>query len=418
MLVKTILNHSYKFKSFVYQKVIFSTDKKGNRIIIVDVESRTNGKKLCNKCLRHCSGYDHLKTRLYKFVPLWGFPVFLRYSRSRVNCPMHGIIVEHIPWADGKSHLTNVFKLFLSYWAKHLSWSMVAKIYKVQWYHVFDSVEYVVEYGLEHRCLEKIKAIGIDEIQYRVGHVYLTLVYQIDFHCRRLLYVGQERKAKSLLRFFYLFGKTRTSALEVVCSDMWKPYLKVIAKKVPQAINILDRFHIMKKFNDAVDKTRRKEAEELEKAGLEPLLKNSRWSLLKNRKNQKESQLAKLKELLKYNLKSVKCMLLREAFQQFWTYRSSYWAKQFFDQWMDRVNRSNLDEMKKVAKMLKRHEKLIFNWFKSKENFSNGIAEGFNNKAKLTIRKAYGFKKFSTVQVALYHQLGKLPMPKLTHTFY
>jgi transposase len=152
-----------------------------------------------------------------------------------------------------------VFKLFLSYWAKHLSWSTVAELFKVQWYHVFEAVEWVVEYGLKHRCLENIKAIGIDEIQYRTGHVYLTLVYQIDFLCRRLLYVGKDRTAKSLLRFFHLFGQVRTSSLEVVCSDMWKPYLKVIAKKVPQAINILDRFHIMKKFNEAIDNTRRKE---------------------------------------------------------------------------------------------------------------------------------------------------------------
>ena len=418
MLVKTILNHCYKFKSFIYQSVHFATDYKGDPIIIVDIEPRANGQKLCGKCQLPCSGYDRLKTRKYKFIPLWGIPVFLRYARRRVDCPIHGVVAEYIPWAEGKSHLTNVFKLFLSYWAKHLSWSTVAEIFKVQWYHVFESVEWVVEYGLEHRCLDKIRAIGIDEIQYRIGHVYLTLVYQIDSYTRRLLYVGEERKAKSLLRFFSLFGKVRTSALEVVCSDMWRPYLKVIAKKIPQAINILDRFHIMKKFNEAIDKTRRKEAQELEEAGLEPILKHSRWCLLKNKNNQKESQLAKLKELLKYNLKSVKCMLLREAFQKFWTYRSTYWAKQFFDQWLERINRSNLEEMKKVAKMLKRHEELIFNWFKTKERFSNGIVEGFNNKAKLTIKKAYGFKQFRTVEVALYHQLGNLPVPKFTHIFY
>ena len=418
MLVKTILNHCYKFKSFVYKNVHLLSDDKGNPIIVVDIEARTNGQKLCSTCHRPSPGYDRLKPRRYKFVPLWGIPVFLRYARRRVSCPIHSVIVEYIPWAEGKSHLTNVFKLFLSYWAGHLSWSTVAEIYKVQWYHVFESVEWVVEYGLQNRCLDKIKAIGIDEIQYRTGHVYLTLVYQIDSYSRRLLYVGKDRKTKSLLRFFHLFGKVRTSALEVICSDMWKPYLKVIAKKVPQALNILDRFHIMKKFNEAIDKTRRKESQELEEAGLEPILKHSRWCLLKNKTNQKESQLAKLKELLKHNLKSVKCMLLREAFQQFWTYRSTYWAKRFFDQWLDRVNRSNLDEMKKVAKMLKRHERLIFNWFKTKEHFSNGIVEGFNNKAKLTIRKAYGFKHFKTVEVALYHQLGNLPIPKLTHTFY
>lgn len=418
MLVKTILNYCYKFRSFIYQNVHLSTDFIGNPIVIIDIEPRANGKKLCGKCQKPCPGYDRLKPRKFKFVPLWGLPVFFSYARRRVNCPIHGVVAEYIPWAEGKSHLTNVFKLFLSFWAKHLSWSTVAEIFKVQWYHVFESVEWVVEYGLKNRCLEKIKAIGIDEIQYRVGHVYLTLVYQIDSHCRRLLYVGQDRTVKSLLRFFYVFGKVRTSALEVVCSDMWKPYLKVIAKKVPQAINILDRFHIMKKFNEAIDNTRRKEKRELEGTELEVILKHSRWCLLKNRNNQKESQLAKLKELLKHNLQSVKCMLLREAFQKFWTYRSTYWAKRFFDQWIDRVNRSNLDEMKKVAKTLKRHESALFNWFKTIERFSNGIVEGFNNKAKLTMKKAYGFKHFRTAEVALYHQLGNLPVPLFTHTFY
>ena len=163
MLVKTILNHCYKFKSFVYKNVHLLSDDKGNPIIVVDIEARTNGQKLCSTCHRPSPGYDRLKPRRYKFVPLWGLPVFLRYARRRVNCPIHGVIVEYIPWAEGKSHLSNVFKLFLSYWAKHLSWSTVAGIYKVQWYHVFESVEWVVEYGLENRCFDKIKARGIIE---------------------------------------------------------------------------------------------------------------------------------------------------------------------------------------------------------------------------------------------------------------
>lgn len=417
MLLKTLLNHCYKISSFVFTKVTFSTET-NNEEIIIDLEPRKNGKKRCSKCHKQCSGYDHLKARLFRFIPIWGIPVYFRYALRRVNCPAHGIIVEYIPWADGKSHLTHIFKMYLSHWAKHLSWQTVAEIFQVQWYHVYESVEHVVKYGLKHRCLEKIKAIGIDEIQYLVGHKYLTLVYQIDSHCRRLLYVGKERKAKSLLRFFHLFGKARTSILEVICCDMWRPFLKVIAKKAPNALNILDRFHIMKKFNDAIDKTRRQEVKQLEADGHEPILKKSRWCLLKNKKKQNESQLAKLKKLLKYNLKSVKCMLLREAFQKFWIYRSSAWAKKFFDQWIDRVKRSNLDEMKKVAKTLLRHEELIFNWFKTKERFSNGIVEGFNNKSKLTIKKAYGFKQFRTIGIALYHQLGELPEPKFTHKFY
>ena len=111
-------------------------------------------------------------------------------------------------------------------------------------------------------------------------------------------------------------------------------------------------------------------------------------------------------------------MLLRDAFQKFWTYRSIYWARRFFDQWIDRVKKSNLHEMKQVAKMLTRHEELIFNWFRTKERYSNSIVEGFNNKAKLTMRKAYGFKLFKTIEIALYHQLGDLPSPILTHNYF
>ena len=122
--------------------------------------------------------------------------------------------------------------------------------------------------------------------------------------------------------------------------------------------------------------------------------------------------------LVKYNLKSMKCVLLREAFQKFWTYKRIYWADRFWRQWHHRANSSDLDEMKKVAKTLANHKELIFNWFLTKEErYSNGIVEGLNNKAKLTIRKAYGFEQFETIKIALYHQSGDLPIPELTYKF-
>jgi len=418
MLIKTLLNHCYKFSSFVYTSIKLEIGDNDSQCIIVDIVPRQNGKKLCSKCKRVCKGYDTLQNRLFQFIPLWGIPVFFRYARCRVNCPQHGIIVEFIPWAEGKSQLTIALKIYLSQWAKYLSWSNVANIFGLSWYHVYCSVKYVVEYGLKNRCLDNIKAIGFDELQYQTGYVFLTLVYQIDSYCRRLLYISKKRTTKSILRFFRFFGKARSLALEVVCTDMWKSYLKVIAKKAPNAINILDRFHIVKKINEAIDNTRRQEVKELAEDGKEQILKHSRWCLLKNKNNQKESELAKLKELVKYNLKSVQCMLLRDSFQKFWTYKYPAWAKKFFQQWLDRAKRSNLDEMKKVAKTLENHQDLIFNWFKTKTKYSNSIVEGFNNKAKLAIRKAYGFREYDVIEVALYHQLGNLPLPILTHRFF
>jgi len=100
----------------------------------------------------------------------------------------------------------------------------------------------------------------LDEVQWPCGHRYLTLVYQIDIHCKRLLRVGNKRKVKTLLGFFCWFGIERTAALKFVCSDMWKPYLRVIAKKAGKAVHVLDRFHIMVHLNKTIDVVRAGEA--------------------------------------------------------------------------------------------------------------------------------------------------------------
>ena len=412
MLIKTILNKSYPVKNFVYGKVSLKADT-----VIVKVHNRQGSLGQCSECRQASPGYDHLKERRYRFIPLWGHNVEFVYTPRRIECPQHGIRVEHMPWADGKSPICEPFKIFLAHWAKYLSWQEVARQFRVNWLNVFESVEYVVEYGLKHRILANIKAIGIDEIQYLVGHKYLTLVYQIDSGYRRLLFVGKDRKAKTLLRFFYLF-KQQAQQIQAVCSDLWKPYLKVIKRKLPSCLHILDRFHVMKYLNDAVDETRREETAQLKRDGHKPMLEKSRWCLLKNKRNQKPSQLAKLRDLLRYNLKTVRCYLLKEAFQQLWTYKTKRGAAGFLKAWLVRAMRSKLPELKKVAKSLRRHQDLLLSYFALKERLSNAAVEGMNLKAKLTMRKAYGFKMFRTIELALYHTLAQLPEPVPTHRFY
>ena len=275
-----------------------------------------------------------------------------------------------------------------------------------------------MQWGLEHRQLSGITAIGVDEIAWHKGHHYLTVVYQIDAGHTRLLWVGQHRTIKTLLRFFRFFGKERSQALKFVCSDMWPAYIKVIEKKAGTALHILDRFHIVAKLNKAIDEVRASEQRQLKKDGYEPVLKNSRWSLLKRWENLTEKQEVKLRDLLKYNLKSVRAYLLKEDFNGFWEYVSPAWAEKFLDRWCTRVMRSKIEPMKKVAKTIRNHKPLILNWFKAKKQFSSGIVEGLNNKAKVTMRNSYGFRTYHCAEIALYHALGKLPTPPMTHSFW
>jgi transposase len=416
MLLKTILNRIEHYKSFVYGKVRM-LEEEGELAIEVEVQARTNGRPICSGCGHPAAGYDRLAKRRFEYVPLWGIAVFFLYAMRRVDCPQCGVKVERVPWAEGKSPLTTSYRWFLARWAKRLSLSEVARVFGTSWEHVFRSVKYAVSWGLAQRNLEGIEAIGVDEIQWRRGHKYLTLVYQIDEDYRRLLWVGKDRTTKTLLRFFRMFGKERSSLLRFVCSDMWKPYLKVIAKKAGQAVHVLDRFHVMSKMNKAIDEVRAAEAKRLERDGYEPVLKHSRWCLLKRKENFTERQAVKMCELLQYNLQSVRSRLMRKDFQRFWEYFYPACAGKFLDEWCTRTMRSKIEPMKKVARTIRRHRALILNWFRAEGAISAGIVEGLNNKAKLAMRKAYGFRTEKAIETALYHQLGDLPEPEFTHEF-
>jgi transposase len=412
----TILNRCHRFPGFVYRHARFSSDGKS---IEIAVSPRSGSKAVCSGCRQPAPGYDRLAERRFEFIPFWGFLVFLLYSMRRVQCPRcQAVVVEEVPWGDGKRTLTRAYMLFLARWARRLSWKEVAETFRTSWDKVFDAVEHVVTYGLEHRKLGQIDAIGVDEIQYAKGHKYLTLVYQIDLGVTRLLWVGKERTIESFRGFFAVIGDEAASKIAFVCSDMWEPYLKVIREKCSEALHILDRFHIVAKMNKALDEVRAGESRRMAREGYEPVLKKSRWLLLKREENLKTEQRFRLRDLLRYNLTTVRAYLLKEAFQQLWEYNSPAWAGKFLDQWCRQVMRSRIEPMKKIARSMRQHRELILNYFRAQKLFSSGVVEGLNNKAKVTMRKSYGFRTFRVLELALYHSLGKLPEPECTHEFF
>ena len=412
MQIKTVLNRVHKIKGFVYENVRMTDTR-----IEVRIRPRRGCRPICSGCGRRGPGYDTLGARCFHFVPLWAIAVILVYAMRRVECPRCGVTVEQVPWGDGKRQLTRAYAVFLAAWARRLSWKEVASIFHTSWEKVYRSVAWVVEYGLAHRNLDGITAIGVDEVQFQKGHRYLTVVYQINADCRRLLWVGQDRTTKTLLRFFKTLGRERTATLQFICSDMWRPYLDVIAQKAGQAIHILDRFHIVAKLNKALDEIRASEAKQLARQGYETILKHSRWCFLKREENLTDKQKVKLDDLLQYDLKSVRGYLLKQSFQLLWEYASPYWAGRFLDGWVNRAMRSRLEPIKAVARSIRKHRELILNWFKAKKEFNSGIVEGLNYKIKLTIRKAYGYRVLKVAEIAIYHALGKLPEPELTHKF-
>jgi len=192
----------------VYQKARFVDGR-----IEVDVRPRKGSHPACSDCGRSGPGYDTLPTRRFRFVPLWGLAVFFVYAMRRVDCPTCGVTVEMIPWAVGKSPITRAFSWFLAVWARRMSWSEVVSAFGTTWNRVYDAVQWAGAYGLDHRDLGDITAIGVDEVAYRKGQTYLTVVYQIDQGCRRLLWIGRNRTEDTLRTFFTWFGETRSAAI-------------------------------------------------------------------------------------------------------------------------------------------------------------------------------------------------------------
>jgi transposase len=236
-------------------------------------------------------------------------------------------------WKTILNRVTNYNKWYLAKWARRMSWKEISEAFCVSWDRVFEAVKHAVHWGLAHRSLDDITAIGVDEVQWHRGHQYQTVVYQL------------------------------------------KEY------------------------------------------GYEPVLTNGRWVLLKRPANLTQKQAVKLKELLQYNLKSVRSYLMREDFQRLWEYSSAVWAGKFLDAWCTRAMRSRIEPMKKVARSFRDKRDLILNWFHAEGAISAGTVEGFNNKLKLVTRKSYGFRTQEAYEIALYHNLGALPEKKFTHEF-
>lgn len=420
MHVETLLRHVQPITGFSYETMRLS-GARGSEKLRCSIHPHRRNRPICSECGTAGPIYDRLPVRTFQMVPLWSIPVLLQYAMRRVSCPQcKRVVVERIPWAEGKSPMTTVFMIFLASWARVTTWKETGKRFHVSWDTVYRAVEWVVAYGKANRNLDHITAIGVDEIQRFHGHRYITLVYQIDAGCRRLLWIGRGRTKKAFKPFFTWFGVERCARVQFFCSDMWRPYLDLIAMHAPNAINVLDRFHLVAKLGKAVDKVRSAEMAKLRAKGKDVLVR-TKWIWLKKPVNLTSKQRRHRRDLfanpVNLNLKTIKAYFFRLDLDRLWTYSIPEHAGEFLDDWCRRVMRSRIKPMMAIAKSFRVHRPLILNYFRACKVFSSGVVEGLNNKAKVGMRRAYGNRSDDVLEIALFHQLGALPEPPVTHRF-
>ena len=404
-------------------KTVWLSGEADNLLIEAELEADPRFKARCSGCQRPAPGYDRLDSRRWQFVPLWAIPFVLIYAPRRVECSHCGIKVEHLPWSEGKYPYATAYRLFLARWARRLSWKETASIFKTSWDAVRRSVQWVVEWGLEHRSLAGVTALGIDELHWGRGKKsqnFITLIYQIDAGCRRLLWVGQRRTEATLKKGFDHLENSRNGflqGLKVICSDMWKPYLKVIAQRAGGALNVLDPFHVAKHLNHAVDLVRRGESGRLRAATKKLEIKRGRFLLLKRGTRVRGRARLKLHAMFRCLRQTARAWELKESFRQFWRYKSVLWAGAFLEVWTTAALRSRLEPIKKVARMLRSHEDLLLNYFRAKKQFTNAVTEGLNHKTRVSLSTSYGHRSYEVLELVLYHRNASLPEPQFTHRF-
>ena len=258
MLVESIVRKTLGLKAHCVKKVAV---EHGEMVVYLVPNRRC--KVICSSCGMKGPGYDTLKERRWKHVPLWGIPVTLIYSPRRVECCNCGIRVETMPWTQGKSPLSLHLSVVLATWSKLVAWKVVGQLFGFHWNTVRKAVKTVVDYGLANRDLGGLIYIGIDEISRKRGHVYHTQVY--DLIEKKLLWSGEDRTSETLETFFDYLGKERCEGIDAVCCDMWAPYIDAIKKRLPDALLVFDKFHIVRHLLDAVDTVRKEEAQKLKK---------------------------------------------------------------------------------------------------------------------------------------------------------
>ena len=311
-----------------------------------------------------------------------------------------------VPWAERYSRVTTLMTGFV---IKLLpacpTTQSVCALTRLSWGTVNAIMVSAVERGMLRRTEQEIAYLGIDEKSSEKGHRYASILTDIDRS--RVLDLVPERKLDAAVSLLETLTPSQRASVKAVAMDMWPAFMSATKQCMPQADIVHDKFHISKYLGEAVDAVRKQEHRRLSQAGTSPLT-GSKWAWLKNYPDGRSAEAVSFRALNQLNLKTSRAWCIKENFTQFWSYSYKGAAKRFFDAWSTNAVRSRLEPVKKVVKMLRRHETGLLNF--SQHKISNACAEGFNSAIQLIKANARGFRNFTNYRARILFHCGKLDL--------
>jgi len=290
--------------------------------------------------------------------------------------------VEKVPWSDDpRSRFTTDFEESVGYLVQNCDKTSVQEVFRITWRTVGTIVDRVFKRHRPEDPLKGLKNIGVDEVSYRKGHRYLTLVSNHD--TGRIVWAKEGKSAETFAAFFEDLGEERCQEIDLVSMDMSEAYIQTARRKVPQAQIVFDRFHVQGLVSAAVDETRREEWRRLRAISQEAAqdIKGMRWAVLKNPWNLTAVQSSRLSSLPRENRRLYRAYLLKESFASILDRRQPNVAKSKLKDWLSWVSRSRLPAFVKAGRTIRKHLDDIVAYVRFR--FTNSVAEGLNNKVRL-----------------------------------
>lgn len=331
------------------------------------------------------AGYDR-RLRRWRHLDLAGSRCFLVYALRRFRCPgCRRVVSEAVPWARPGARFSRAFEQLVAWLAQQMAFNVISRLLKVSWRSVARIVRRLV--AELPRRLDGLRRIGLDEVSYRRGQRYLTVV--VDHDRGRVVWVGKGRSEQTVDGFFDLLGTERTKQLQAISADMWRAYQRALRSRAPGAAVCIDPFHVVQQANQAVIAVRGHEKQRLRRAGsCAGWLRQSRWAVLKRPERLTADQADTLRLLQQENQRLYRAYLLKEQLRAIYHVPAPQ-AAALLDDWLDTAEQCELPAFRRLARTLRKHRDQVLNAITL--GLSNSRLEALNAKVRLISRRSYGF---------------------------
>jgi transposase len=380
------------------RSVSFAPDR-----VLVTVALRRR-RLVCAHCAFSTPGRENVQAHesVWRHLDLGVWRLEIRATLRRVRCPVHGAHVEGVPFARHGARFTRDFEDLVAWLATKADRTAICRLVRIDWQTVGRIIQRVAGEQLDERRLDGLFDIGIDEIAWRGGHRYLTLV--TDHHAGKIVWGAEGRSAQVADLFYDELGEQRAKQLRAVSLDMGAGYAKSTREHAPQATICIDPFHVVQLATRALDEVRRDYWNALRSAGdhdAAKRFKGARWVLLKNPANHTDEQARMLCRLRNAGGHVWRALTLKEAVRAIFAPDLDLDdVAALIDRFASRASRSRLKPFIRLAKTIRKHRDGILAAVRLKIN--NARVEALNNKARLITRRAYGFHS-ARAALALIH---------------